>query len=154
MYSEGDKIFGYVLFGTVTCGLALLVVGVFLPLASGSVMGISLISDFWDSVPNYLASPKLVIISLCVAGAGAAALVLDAALRVFPEKDLRLFRMFSATVSFLGMAAVAASGFFLLGDLNALNDIYSPGVGLILMLVGSFIATTSGALAIFQKFRI
>ena len=100
-------------------------------------------------------SRTFTLISFIVLLIGAVVLVIDAILRVFMGKDLKIVRIIGVALAFVGAILVLVAGLVLAGDFKdfAKLDIYSAGVGIWLGFIGGLVAAVGGGLPLLKAFN-
>lgn len=177
MKKEAKKMCGFIFAAIVLVGLVLAVVGMFVGqmVSTVPIVGSTtteLFNEYWG-VKEVLGvevgvSNTFAIISFIITVVGAAVLLVDAILRVFLGKNLKLVRLIGVAVTFVGAILILVSGLIivndcwdmLLGESGKAQEVlekagygFSCGAGVWLGFIGGLVATVGGALPLVKAFN-
>lgn len=150
---------GYVFAGIVLVGLVLVIVGMCIAVVTASVMGVSLsytlFADEWELMSAAGISNTFALVAFIVAIVGAVVLAVDAILRVFVKKDIKVLRIVGVALAFVGAVLILVAGLLLAGDMNDKSgaDVWGAGAGVWLGFIGGLVATVGGALPLLKAFN-
>lgn len=159
MEEKVKKLCGYIFAALVVVGLVLVIVGMCIDIITitASVLGVTvsesygLFHDMW-SAPG-APSTTFLLIAFIVAIAGAAVLLVDAILRVFLGKDIKIVRMLGAAVAFVGAVLILVAGLMLVSECNDIGKGFSAGAGVWLGFIGGLVAAVGGGLPLLKAFN-
>lgn len=159
MEEKAKKLCGYIFAALVAVGLVLAIVGMCTGIVTASAGGMSesvtLFDEGWAELDITVPSRTFALIAFIVMLVGAVLLVVDAVLRVFMGKDLKIVRIIGVALAFVGAILVLVAGILMASDFNDLTklDIYSAGVGTILGFIGGLLAAIGGGLPLLKAFN-
>ena len=175
--SKSNNLFGYIFAALVLVGLVLAVVGMFVGqiTTTNPVTGsttVNLFDESWGVTTiagkDVGVSNTFAIIAFIVTLVGAVVLLLDAVLRLFLKKDLKIVRIVGAAVTLVGAVLILVSGLVMVSDswsnleltgtgakdvLEKLGYSISCGAGVWLGFIGGLVATVGGALPLLKAFK-
>lgn len=171
MEEKAKKLCGYIFAALVAVGLVLAIVGMCTGIVTASAGGMSesmtLFDEGWAELSKTadaaaaaglditVPSRTFALIAFIVMLVGAVLLVVDAVLRVFMGKDLKIVRIIGVALAFVGAILVLVAGILMASDFNDFTklDIYSAGVGTILGFIGGLLAAIGGGLPLLKAFN-
>lgn len=154
MEDKQKKMLGFVLAGIVLIGAVLAFVGLFLDVVTAADAGTSLFDEGWDA-PG-MPSRAFTIVAFIVTIIGALALIVNAVLKLFVKKEIKMLGMIGGIVTVVGAVLILIAGLVLAGDFddiwNAASNLVpgmpkmdiSAGVGIWLGFIGGLIAGAAG----------
>ena len=170
---SGNKILGFIFFALVVVGLVLTIVGMCVDVVTktdtlaGKVVSttyIKLFGDEWEGFSKLEITRTVVpMIAFIVTIVGLAVLALDAVLRVFLGKDVKIVRIVGVALSIVGAILILVAGLVVVGALNDKLGVdgssiksgikYSAAAGIWLGFVGGLVGGVCGALPLFKQFN-
>lgn len=175
MEEKQKKILQWVFTGIMDVGLILIIVGMFLGLASSDTLKMTyqLTSDKeWKLTEMMIKmtdgefsassfSSTFSVISFVIAIVGTALLILNSVLKNALHKKVKLLGGFSLVVTIAGSACIIAAGLALANNLNKLFNYgstttisyFSAGTGIYLGLVGGILAAVAGIVSGLKAFK-
>lgn len=165
MEKSAKKLCGFIFAALVAVGLVLAIVGMCTGIVTMTVgsasKSVGLFDAEWAEMEKAaefgitVPSRTFTLISFIVLLIGAVVLVIDAILRVFMGKDLKIVRIIGVALAFVGAILVLVAGLVLAGDFKdfAKLDIYSAGVGIWLGFIGGLVAAVGGGLPLLKAFN-
>ncbi len=163
MEKSAKKLCGFIFAALVAVGLVLAIVGMFTGLVTFGDKSLELFSELWGK-PG-APSNTFAIIAFIVTIIGAAVLLIDAILRVFMGKDLKIVRIVGVALAFVGAILILVAGLLIVGDLNdtldklsgglaeKVNATYSAAAGVWLGFIGGLVAAVGGGLPLLKAFN-
>ena len=163
MEKSAKKLCGFIFAALVAVGLVLAIVGMFTGLVTFGDKSLELFSELWGK-PG-APSNTFAIIAFIVTIIGAAVLLIDAILRVFMGKDLKIVRIVGVALAFVGAILILVAGLLIVGDLNdtldklsgglaeKVNATYSAAAGVWLGFIGGLVAAVGGGLPLLKTFN-
>lgn len=164
MEEKTKKLCGYIFFGVVILGLVLAIVGMFVGqiTVTAEAVGISasestaLFDDVWSS-PG-APSNMFAIISFIVLVVGLAVALVDAILRLFVKKNIKVLTIVAAALVLVGAVLVLVSGLLLAGEfkggkIGSVTYSYSIGTGVILAFIGGILGGVCALLPAVGPFK-
>ncbi len=175
----GNKILGIIFLALVVAGLVLVIVGMCIDVINqtttlsafgketSKTIGISLFDDRWDNYKKLeIANNVFLIVSFIVAIVGLAVLALDAVIRVFMGKNLKIIRAVGALVTIVGAILILIAGLTTaaafgknfsadvnLGELAGGSSKFTAAAGVWLGFVGGLIGGVCGGLPLLKQFN-
>ena len=169
MEKSAKKLCGFIFAALVAVGLVLAIVGMCTGIVTMTVgsasKSVGLFDAEWAEMEKAaegaemfgisVPSRTFTLISFIVLLIGAVVLVIDAILRVFMGKDLKIVRIIGVALAFVGAILVLVAGLVLAGDFKDFSklDIYSAGVGIWLGFIGGLVAAVGGGLPLLKAFN-
>lgn len=163
MEKSAKKLCGFIFAALVAVGLVLAIVGMCTGLVTFGDKSLELFSELWGK-PG-APSNTFAIIAFIVTIIGAAVLLIDAILRVFMGKDLKIVRIVGVALAFVGAILILVAGLLIVGDLNdtldklsgglaeKVNATYSAAAGVWLGFIGGLVAAVGGGLPLLKAFN-
>ncbi|MCH5163075.1 MAG: hypothetical protein J1G38_06255 [Clostridiales bacterium] len=168
MEEKTKKLCGFIFAGVVLVGLVLAIVGMFIgevTMTAGASVGgqsintsttVNLFEEGWGEMGA--PSNVFAVISFIVLVVGLAAALVDAILRLFVKKNIKLLTLCAAIVSLVGAVLVLVSGIVLAGqfpDVNVpgMTVSYSIGIGGILAFIGGLLGGVCALLPAVGPFK-
>lgn len=171
--SKSNNLFGYIFAALVLVGLVLVVVGMFVGQVSTTnpITGTTtanLFDEGWGVKTIMGAevgvSNTFAVIAFIITLVGAVVLVLDAVMRLFLKKDLKLVRIVGAAVTLIGAILILVSGLIMVSDswgqldgtkeaLEKAGFSIACGAGVWLGFIGGLVAAVAGALPLLKAFK-
>lgn len=165
MEKSAKKLCGFIFAALVAVGLVLAIVGMCTGIVTMTVgsasKSIGLFDAEWAEMEKAaeggitVPSRTFTLISFIVLLIGAVVLVIDAILRVFMGKDLKIVRIIGVALAFVGAILVLVAGLVLAGDFKDFAKLYSysAGVGIWLGFIGGLVAAVGGGLPLLKAFN-
>lgn len=129
-----NKILGFVFLVLLVAALVLVIVGMCVDVIkvttiSKTILGdpiekvnsYKLFGDEWENFNKVDITNTFLLISFIIAMVGLVALVIDCILRVFLNKNFRIFRALGAFITLVGSVLILVAGLVLAGDFNSLG---------------------------------
>ena len=164
MEEKTKKLCGFIFFGVVILGLVLAIVGMFTGeiTMTAEAMGISasesvkLFAEGWGEMGA--PSNIFAVISFIVLVVGLVIALVDAILRLFVKKNIKILTIIAAVVALVGAVLVLVSGIVLAGqfpdiDAGMTKISYSIGTGAILAFVGGILGGVCALLPAVGPFK-
>ncbi len=168
MEKSAKKLCGFIFAALVAVGLVLAIVGMCTGIVTMTVgsasKSVGLFDAEWAEMEKAaegaemfgitVPSRTFTLISFIVLLIGAVVLVIDAILRVFMGKDLKIVRIIGVALAFVGAILVLVAGLVLAGDFKDFAKLdYSAGVGIWLGFIGGLVAAVGGGLPLLKTFN-
>lgn len=164
MEEKAKKICGFIFAGVVVLGLLFAIIGMFVGevTATAEMMGVSsststnLFAEGWGEMGA--PSNTFAVISFIVLIVGLVIALVDAILRLFVKKSLKVLTIIGALVTLVGAILVLVSGILLASDfpsasVSGVSISYSIGTGAILAFVGGLLGGVCALLPAVGPFK-